>query len=94
MTDTEKRAHDIALAYLQRAWKDKIFSAENCRASMQAYLAAYNYACEQLEKEKLREVGAVKKYEIKDDEPHVNIGGVTVPLHIVQKLSDKQHYKR
>ena len=94
MTDTEKRAHGIALAYLQRAWKDKIFSAENCRASMQAYIAAYNYACEQLEKEKLREVGAVKKYEIKDDEPHVNIGGVTAPLHIVQKLSDKQHYKR
>jgi hypothetical protein len=47
----EQSAHDIALAYLQRAWKRRTVLHENSRATMDAYLAAYNYAIERLQKE-------------------------------------------
>lgn len=50
----EQSAHDIALAYLQRAWKKQTVPHENPRASMDAYLAAYNYAVERLKKETLK----------------------------------------
>lgn len=46
----EQSAHDIALAYLQRAWKRQTVLHENSRATMDAYLAAYNYAIERLQK--------------------------------------------
>jgi len=47
----KQQAHDIALEYLKRAWKEGTFSHENSRASMDCYIAAYKYALDRLTEE-------------------------------------------
>lgn len=54
----KQQAHDIALEYLKRAWKEGTFSHENCRASMDCYIAAYKYALDRLTEEKRTENSA------------------------------------
>ena len=72
--DISQQAHDIALKYLERAWKKGTISHENDRASMDCYIAAYKYASERLKKELRRAAENDKKYIINDTLEHTHSG--------------------